>query len=140
MSPDELPTLCDVYQCVQADCKTNQTSYILQFLWRDLTSTFDIVGPYFTSSGPLEAKFILSCVLEAVKVFHLYGFHTCALVCDAAASNVSVIKLTTGTDGAYGDRKVEPFFQNPFDPTRMIYWIICPCHQVSLRRIILTEF
>ena len=107
------------------DCKTKQTSYILQ-----LTSPFDVVGPYFTSSGPLESKFILSCVLESVKSLHLYGFKTSLLVCDAAAPNVSVIKGTTGVHGAYGNEEIKPFFKNPFDPTRNIHWIICPSHQV----------
>ncbi len=53
------------------------------------------------------------------------------LVCDAAAPNVSVIKATTGVHGAYGNGEVKPEFRNPFDPMRMVYWIICPSHQVS---------
>ena len=130
MSHEELASLIDVYQVLDPDNRSKQTTYILQFLWRDLTSPFDVVGPYFTSSGPLESEFILSCVLESMKVFHLYGFWTYALVCDAAAPNVSVIKATTGIQGAYGNREVKPEFKNPFDPTRMIYWIICPSHQV----------
>ena len=76
-----------------------------------------MVGPYFTSSGPLESKFILSCRFESVKAFHLYGFKTYALVCDAAAPNVSVIKATTGVKGAFGANEVKPEFMNPFDPT-----------------------
>ncbi len=55
---------------------------------------------------------------------------TYALVCDAAAANVSVIKVTTGVDGAYGNKEIKPCFRNPFDPYRYIYWIICPSHQV----------
>ena len=58
------------------------TTYVVQFLWRDLKSSFDIVGPYFTSSGTTESKFILSCVMETIKLFHLYGFKTSVLVCD----------------------------------------------------------
>ena len=26
--------------------------------------------------------------------------------------------------------KIEPWFQNPFDPSRRIFWVICPSHQV----------
>lgn len=130
MSHEDLASLNDVYQLLADDCKTKQTSYILQFLWRDLTSPFDVVGPYYTSSGPLESKFILACVLESVKTLHLYGFKTSLLVCDAAAPNVSVIKETTGVHGAYRDEAIKPFFRNPFDPTKNIHWIICPSHQV----------
>ena len=49
MSSDEQASLHDVYQFLNDD-KALQTSYILQFLWRDLTSSFDIIGPYYYSS------------------------------------------------------------------------------------------
>ena len=55
-----------------------QTSYILQFLWRDLTSPLDIVGPYFTCPKTIESKFVISCVFETIKLFHLYGLNTFA--------------------------------------------------------------
>jgi len=62
--------------CLQSsECK-KQTSYILQFLWRDLTSEFDIVGPYFTSSSTVESKFVLACVFETVKLFQFHGLMT----------------------------------------------------------------
>ena len=119
MCHEDLASLTDVYQLLDPDCRSKQTTYILQFLWRDLTSSTDVVGPCFTSSGPLENKFILSCVLESI-------------ICDATAPNVSVIKATTRIQGAYGNSEVKQF-RNPFDPTRMIYWIICPSHQVPFK-------
>ena len=139
MSLDDMSSLHDAYQLVDETYASKQTSYILQFLWRDLTSSFDVVGPYFTSSSQLESKFIVSCILQSLQVFHLYGFHTCALVCDGASANVSALKSTCGTSGAYSvgsttsdDRhKVEPYFPNPFDPDKNIFWVICPSHQVS---------
>lgn len=76
MSHEELASLSDVYQLLDSDCRSKQTTYILQFLWRDLTSAFDVVGPYFTSTGSIENQFILACVLESMKMFHLYGFRT----------------------------------------------------------------
>lgn len=42
-----------VYQLLEGDI-AQQTSYILQFLWRDLTSDFDIIGPYFTYHKTME--------------------------------------------------------------------------------------
>lgn len=96
MCHEELASLTDVYQLLNPNYQSQQTTYILQFLWRDLTSPFDVVGPYYTSSGALESKFILACVYESIRVIYLYGFKMCALVCDAAAPNVSVIKATTG--------------------------------------------
>ena len=38
MNPDDLSTLCDVYQTLSPDFRQKQTSYTLQTLWRDLTS------------------------------------------------------------------------------------------------------
>ena len=137
MNPEDMSSFHDAFQLVEETSATKQTSYILQFLWRDLTSSFDVVGPYFTSSSQLESKFIVSCILQSLRVFYLYGFHTYALVCDGASSNVSALKLSCGTSGAYGhstfdDRyRVEPYFSNPFDPDRKLFWMICPSHQVS---------
>ena len=45
MSPDDMSSLHDIYMTYDEDTKTEQTSYVLQFLWKDLTSKFDIVGP-----------------------------------------------------------------------------------------------
>ena len=36
------------------DKAAEQTAYIMQFLWRDLTSSYDIVGPYYTNSETLD--------------------------------------------------------------------------------------
>ena len=38
MTHEELSTLCDVYQTLSLDFRQKQTSYVLQTLWRDLTS------------------------------------------------------------------------------------------------------
>ena len=137
MTSEEMHSLHDAYQILNQDGR-NQTNYVLQFLWRDLTSSFDVVGPYYTSTGSLESKFILSCVFQTVRLFHLYGFHTSILVCDGASCNISALKSTCGVSGAYGisasstDRHaIKPWFSNPFNPKVNIYWIICPSHQVS---------
>ena len=41
MRHDEMATLGDIFQTIDED-SVAQTSHILQFLWRDLTSDFDI--------------------------------------------------------------------------------------------------
>lgn len=84
MTHSDQSSLSDIYQ----------TSYILQFLWRDLTSDFDIVGPYFTCSSTMESKFVLSCVYESIKLFHMHGLKTSLIVCDGASTNLAVIKAT----------------------------------------------
>ena len=139
MNPEDMSSLHDVYASL-GDEQPQQASYMLQFVWRDLTSSFDIIGPYFSSSESLKSKFILACVFEVMKIFQLYGFQTSALVCDGASANLTALKTTTGVSGAYGVSTLpnqhhtipSPRFENPFNPPRMVYWIICPSHQVCV--------
>ena len=63
MTEEMQASLHDVFQSFDKDHRTRQTSYILQFLWRDLTSSFDIVGPYYTSEETMPAKVICSCAI-----------------------------------------------------------------------------
>ena len=58
MTHADLSSLNDIYRILQDPGTNIQTSYILQFLWRDLTSSYDIVGPYFTSSASVENNFV----------------------------------------------------------------------------------
>ena len=47
MQPEDMTSLLDVYSTYSesgSDAKTDQTSYIMQLLWRDLSSSYDIVG------------------------------------------------------------------------------------------------
>ena len=136
MHAEDMASLLDVYSTYnETGQKTDQTNYIMQFLWRDLSSSYDIVGPYYTSSGSFKRRSIVPCVMETIKLFHLYNFKTIALVCP---SNLSTLKASTGDHGAYGNTNpsegysVKPWFTNPFDPAQKIYWIICPTHQVQV--------
>ena len=71
MTEKEQASLHDVFQNFAKDHRVQQTSYILQFLWRDLTSPYDIIGPYFTSSEAFTAKKVYACVMETVKIFQV---------------------------------------------------------------------
>lgn len=63
-SENELKVLHDVYStAVQPG--SQKASHIVQFLWRDLTSGFDLIGPYFPveslmSSNVLQELIMLS--------------------------------------------------------------------------------
>lgn len=67
MSPEELPWLQDVYMSVGEDYDQQETSYILQCLWRDLTSEFDVIGPYFTCANSCDHKFLLECLMRTIS-------------------------------------------------------------------------
>ena len=136
MTSTDLISLNDIYLLLQRSEGSKQTSYVLQFLWRDLTSSFDIIGPYFTSASTVDSKFVMACVLETVKLFQCHGLKTSVLMCDGGSSNVATIKACHDHHGAYavtdGEDKfaVKPWMINPFNPPHRIYWLICPSHQV----------
>ena len=111
------------------------------------TGDSDIVGPYFTCSESLKSKFVYSCVLETVKLFHLHGLKTILIVCDGASVNLTTVKATHGhsikkilsslikleiipDDDEQDPYEVSPYMINPFDPPHLIHWLICPTHQV----------
>ena len=139
MSADEVGSLHDVYQTLQPDHRTQKCSYVMQYLWRCAASNFDVLGPYYTSSGSLKAKFVLATLFETMQALHMYGFETKAIVCDGASANLSAIKLLSGFgSGTYGNKPpgscidihdVQAWFLNPFT-NKKVFTIICPSHQV----------
>ena len=65
MSSADLPALHDIYAVLDDYEKVEQTHYVLQFVWRDLSYKFD-VGPYYTSEAGFDAQFMLACVQDAM--------------------------------------------------------------------------
>ncbi len=138
LTDEECYQLHDIYAAFDPNKAPQATSYNLQFLWRDLTSDFDVIGPYFSTSESLEHRYIISCLLETMRLFHQFDFETVGVVSDGASSNLTAEKiLTRGKKGSYGtqpgnDRhRVKPWFTNPFNPLLKVYWCICPSHQLK---------
>ena len=102
MTHKDQALLNDIYRLLREPEAAEQTSYILQF-------EFDIVGPYYTASSSLESKFVISCVLETIKLFQLHGLTTSLLVGDGTSSkyNVAAIKASHGHSGAYSVKQNE---------------------------------
>ena len=133
-----MATLQDVYESLDATEKTSKTSYVLQTLWRDLSSDYDIIGPYYTSSGGLKSKFLLACLFDAMRQFHQFNFSVVAIVCDGASSNLTALKQLCNREGAFGcapsqpDRHEVPVsFPNPFSGDD-VFLLICPSHQLHV--------
>lgn len=101
MSTDQLCTLHDIYRMLDDTARTKQTTYVLQFMWRDVSSEFDIIGPYFTSADGLETKFLCACLMETMQVFEAYGFRISAIVCDGASCNLSLLKSLCEASGMF---------------------------------------
>jgi len=95
MNPKDMASLNNIYKILK-DPEANQTSYILQFLWRDLTSCYDILGPYFTSASTVESKFVSACMFKTIKLFQHHGLKTSLLACDGGSTNIATIKASHG--------------------------------------------
>ena len=79
---------------------------MLQFLWRDIVSNVDIIGPYYSEDG-LDHKFIMPCVMETMHLFYVFGFDTVLLICDGASANLKFLKLLCS-----GENGVFPILEN----------------------------
>jgi len=81
ITPEELPFLQDIFESVDP-ARNLITSYILQFLWRDLTSSYSIIGPHLACEKSWDHSFLYDCVMRTVKLFSLYNFCLKVLICD----------------------------------------------------------
>ena len=55
MAHAELPVLHDAFTAaITSGCQ--KTSYIVQFLWRDLTSGFELIGPYISVPKSVDSN------------------------------------------------------------------------------------
>ena len=134
MSSADLPALHDIYAVLDDDEKVKQTHYVLQFVWRDLSSKFDVVGPYYTSETGFDAQFTLACVHDAMYHLSAFNFKVLGLIGDGASWNQSLFKQLCGHKGKYrsaaGDGyDVPASFTNPFTGDR-VSCMICPSHEV----------
>ena len=67
MNADDQASLYDVYELFHKDSGVEQTGYIMQFLWRDSTSSYDIVGPSYISSETLMPKLFIRVCLRPLN-------------------------------------------------------------------------
>ena len=86
------------YEEINPSSGFRKASYILQFFWRDITSNYDITGPYYTSENGLDHKFIMACVFETMHLFSNYGFDVILLICDGASANLKLLKPLCGQE------------------------------------------
>ena len=69
MDPNEIPCLGDI------GAEDNRgAQYFLQFLWRDLTSDFDVIGPHYSCDHSVDCNFTLTHTMETINAFQAFGF------------------------------------------------------------------
>jgi len=142
VSEDELKVLHDVYSTT-VQPGSQKASHIVQFLWWDLTSGFDLIGPYFPVESSMTSTVLQELIMLCLKALTSYGFKVSILLCDGASSNLTVLKLLSGNPKAQfpinADAEtlrerynVEASFINPEDPHgNPIFLMICPSHQLK---------
>ena len=107
MSSDSLH---DVYQGLEANENCQKTTYVVQFLWRDVTSNFEIIGPYFSCPATIETRFPHSIVTRTILAITQFGFGVRALLCDGASTNLSLLKLLCGHSNELDHSLLKIFF------------------------------
>ena len=139
LTDEEFPLLHDVYEQVDPQGVPLPAEYNLQFLWRDLTSDFDVIGPYFSSIASYDHRFVIASVNETMRLMHSCQFLVVGLVCDGASTNLAAMKLMClqrrgafGCDEIQDDKhKVKAWFNNIFSPELKVFCCICPSHQLK---------
>lgn len=63
-----------------------------QLLYRDLTSSSDIVGPLLFSSRTMESRTLWPCVYETMRLFRSYALKIMALIMYGASYNLLLIQ------------------------------------------------
>ena len=69
---EDLSSLQDIFREVDNEEKVKKTNYVLQFVWRDATSKFDVVGPYYT---PVQMVLIPALLWLAFMMLCLSFLH-----------------------------------------------------------------
>ena len=80
MTSDDFSSLHDVYEDLDQEEQCQKTKYNVQFMWRDLSSDFDVIGPYFSIPSTMEAKYLHSLVTRTMLAFTQIVFGVKALV------------------------------------------------------------
>lgn len=89
MAPDELPISHDVYtSAIQSGWQ--KASYSVQFLWRDLTSGYDMIGPYFPVPSSRDSIILQEFFMLCLKAFTVFSFRVVIVLCDGASSNLTL--------------------------------------------------
>ena len=138
LTEEEFYLLNDVFDEFDPDHEPLPAEYNLQFLWRDISSDFDVVGPYFASAEAYDHRFIIASVKETMRLLHACHFSVVGIVCDGASSNLAAIKLLChGKRGAYQLSSqqdvfaIEPWFVNDFEPVLKVFCCVFPSHQLK---------
>jgi hypothetical protein len=107
---------------------TQGVAYILQYVWRDLSCKFDLIGPYFISDRAFSEAELMQHQ-QAVETFlHQWGFTVRAAMMDGTSTNLAVFRALC-TKGA--NKPTPRWYKTPYYESKYghkIYVMIDPTH------------
>ena len=74
MDQRDAPMLEDLTEHAEDDEDERPAEYFLQFLWRDLTLKFDVIGPHYSTVHSMTCAFTIACLMDALDAFQSFGF------------------------------------------------------------------
>ena len=86
----------DLYSVLNDKPDAKKVDYMMQRLWRNTSSSCDIIGPYYSSTGTFKAKYMIVPIMDALQNFEAFGFHVSVLIVDGASANLSMFKISDG--------------------------------------------
>ena len=96
-----------------------KTSYIVQFLWRDLTSGFDLIGPHIPVPKSVDSNVKKELSMLCLK----------KILCGFPKTTTPIDEEAAGERARYS---VDMLFTNPEHPMgNPMFAMLCPSHQVT---------
>jgi hypothetical protein len=89
-SEEALSSLVDVFDDLSKfdNCNGGLTEKVLQFLWRDDSSSMQIIGPFFEfSKSDVSTSELHIITRDVVRAFHCFGLKTRIISCDGSPVN-----------------------------------------------------
>ena len=75
MGEEECAFVKDIYRDLDnTDKSPEPAEYFMQFLWRDMSSDFDIIGPHYSWKKTMDSNFTHACTMDALEAFQTYNF------------------------------------------------------------------
>lgn len=100
---DDFSDLFDSFSTIKSQNPTKAAQFGLQFVWRDTTSAFDLLGPTWKFAEPYQPKHLLACLRRTIVSLRRYQFDVIAFICDCARVNLKAIQqLIMGCSGNLG--------------------------------------
>lgn len=100
---DDYADLYDSFAALKSQSQTKAAQFGLQFVWRDATSGFELLGPTWKFVESYQPKHLIACMRRTIAALHRFRFDVLAFICDCARVNLKTVQqLIMGTSGHLG--------------------------------------